>query len=125
MQATRDTINVLQERFTATEQLMSATQTDFTFPDRVDVDVQTESNLMELDEPTKESLFNREKLDRNMLIDTVKKCKDRIQELENNLQAKDELIHGFKIVRPTHPDDDHSSAFSDLQEALEVKTFYC
>ncbi len=98
--------------------MINGTQTDESFLDRVDSDVQTD--VIHMDEPEKDRDDYKETKERMAMLEMMESLKERIRELESNLKAKDELIHGFKIIRPTHPEDDHSSIFSELQEALEV-----
>lgn len=55
------------------------------------------------------------------LSDTMKVLNKRIQELENSLKEKDDLISAFKSVQPSGSDEERTSAaFDDLQEAHQV-----
>lgn len=117
-QVTSDTIRHLEEKLMGTAKLINGTQTDESFLDRVDSDVQTD--IIHMDEPEKDGNDYKEAKERMVMLEMMESLKERIRELESNLKAKDELIHGFKIIRPTHPEDDHTSIFSELQEALEV-----
>lgn len=119
IEVTSDSIRHLEEKLLGTTQLVNGTQTEESFLDRVDSDVQTD--IIHVEEPEKDGNGFKETKERMAMLEMMESLKERIRELESNLKAKDELIHGFKIIRPTHPqDDDHTSIFSELQEALEV-----
>jgi len=81
------------------------------------VHAQVQTDELDTESPAMEDVSEKFEMERNVLSRLMDELKQRIQELESDLKAKDELLHDCHIVRPSHPEDEHSS---ELQEALTV-----